>query len=40
MPILAMLLTLTIALGARLALEQSDYFRIHARSLPLMPLGL
>ena len=40
MPILAMLLTLTVVVGARLALEQSDYFRQHAKSLPPIPLGL
>jgi hypothetical protein len=40
MPILAMLLTLTIVLGTRVAIEQSDYFQTHAKNLPPMPLGL
>lgn len=40
MPILAMLLTLTVVLSARLAIEQSVYFRRHVKSLPPIPLGL
>ena len=40
MPILAMLLTLIVVVGTRLALEQSDYFRTYAKSLPPIPLGL
>jgi len=40
MPILAMLLTLTVAVGIRLALEQSDFFQQHAKLLPPIPLGL
>ena len=40
MPILAMLLTLTIVVGARLALEQSDYFQKHAKRLSPIPIGL
>jgi hypothetical protein len=40
MPILTVLLTLTVVVGTRLALEQSDYFRTHAKILPPIPLGL
>ena len=40
MPILAMLLALTVVVGIRLALEQSDFFQQHAKRLPPIPLGL
>ena len=40
MSIIAAFFTLAVALGARLALEQSDYFQRHAKRLPPMPIGL
>ena len=40
MSTLSMLLTLSVVLGARLALEQTDYFRKHVKSPPPLPLGL
>ena len=40
MPIFASLLFVLAALGARVALEQSKSMQKHAKSLPLMPLGL
>jgi hypothetical protein len=39
MSIVAPLLTILVALGARLILEQSEYFQRHAKTLPPMPLG-
>ena len=40
MSMLAVLLTLTVVLGARLAIERSDYFQKHAKRLPPIPIGL
>jgi hypothetical protein len=40
MSIFALLLTLTVVLGIRLAIEQSDYFQKHAKRIPPIPIGL
>jgi hypothetical protein len=40
MPILALLLAVLVVIAARLSIEQSDYVRRHAKSLPPAPLGL
>jgi hypothetical protein len=40
MSIFAVFLTLTVVLGIRLAIEQSDYFQKHAKRIPPMPIGL